>query len=187
MNYKGIIEGLLFVYGDEGLDIKTICEIVEIDENIATTTIKQLYNDYENNDRGIHLEFLGNKFKLTTKPEHDVFYKKIVSIEQNTSLSQSALETLAIIAYNGPITRNQIDNIRGVNSSYVIRKLLLKGLITESGRSEEPGRPKMYNITPKFLDHFGLGSIKDLPKIEINTEIEDIDTNLFNSKYKEDI
>ena len=135
----------------------------------------------------MRIEYLGNKFKLTTKSEHKDFYKKLVNEEQNSLLSQSSLETLAIIAYNGPITRVDIDNIRGVNSTYVIRKLLLKGLIEESGRADTAGKPRLYNVTSKFLDYFGLGSISELPKI-IDIEHEEIndDTNLFTSKYKEE-
>ena len=123
---------------------------------------------------------------FSTKKEHKEYYKKLVIDEENSILSQSALETLAIIAYNAPLTRIDIDNIRGVNSSYVVRKLLLKGLIEEIGRSDAPGRPRLYNITPRFLDYFGLGSIDELPKLEERQEILDDEKYLFESKYKED-
>ena len=185
MNFKAVIEGLLFVSGEEGLNIDEICNIIEKDKNYTNKLIKELYEDYENNDRGLHLEFLGNKYKLTTKAEHKDFYKKMIKEEESSILSQSSLETLAIIAYNGPITRINIDEIRGTNSSYVVRKLLLKGLIDEVGRSDSAGKPRLYNITPKFLDYFGLGSINELPKIEFKNEIENNELNLFNSKYKE--
>ena len=188
MNFKAVVEGLLFVCGDEGLSLDEISKLIEKDKIERSEIIKSLYTDYENNDRGMHIEYLGNKFKLTTKAEHKDFYKKLVNEEQNSILSQSALETLAIIAYNGPITRIDIDNIRGVNSSYVIRKLLLKGLIEETGRSESAGKPRLYNITSKFLDYFGLGSISELPKIieKEETSENDEETNLFASKYKEE-
>ena len=187
MNFKAIVEGLLFVCGDEGLSLDEISKLIEKDKNETSLIIKELYNDYETNERGMRIEYLGNKFKLTTKSEHKDFYKKLVNEEQNSLLSQSSLETLAIIAYNGPITRVDIDNIRGVNSTYVIRKLLLKGLIEESGRADTAGKPRLYNVTSKFLDYFGLGSISELPKI-IDIEHEEIndDTNLFTSKYKEE-
>ena len=187
MNFKAIVEGLLFVCGDEGLSLDEISKLIEKDKNETSQIIKELYNDYETNERGMRIEYLGNKFKLTTKSEHKDFYKKLVNEEQNSLLSQSSLETLAIIAYNGPITRVDIDNIRGVNSTYVIRKLLLKGLIEESGRADTAGKPRLYNVTSKFLDYFGLGSISELPKI-IDIEHEEIndDTNLFTSKYKEE-
>ena len=114
--------------------------------------------------------------------EYKEYYQKMVDIESDM-LSTSALETLAIIAYNQPIVRNQVDEIRGVDSSYNIRKLVLKGLIEEKGKSELPGRPILYGTTNKFLDHFGLESINDLPKIEEVEEKDEVD--LFESKYQE--
>lgn len=183
---KAVIEGLLFLSGEDGLTLQEISEILEKDIDEVKETIKQLFTDYENSDRGIQIEFLGNHFKLTTKQEHKEYYKKLVTEEENSPLTQSALETLAIIAYNEPITRVDVDNIRGVNSSYIVRKLLLKGLIEEVGISESAGRPRLYGVTSKFLDYFGLGSIDELPKIE-HQEIEiDDNKNLFESKYKEE-
>ncbi len=185
-NFKAIIEGLLFISGEDGLTLKEITNTIELEEEQTIELIKELYKNYESDDRGIELEYLGNHFKLTTKAKHKEYYKKLREFEENSELSQSSLETLAIIAYNAPITRIDIDNIRGVNSSYVIRKLLLKGLIEETGRSDAPGRPRLYNITSKFLDYFGLGSIEELPKIEIENTIDDSEKGLFESKYKED-
>lgn len=182
---KAVIEGLLFLCGNEGLSIEQISNIIESDAEETKKLIKELYEDYKNSDRGIQLEFLGNRFKLTTKQEHKNFYKKLVLEEENFVLSQSTLEVLAIIAYNSPITRIDVDNIRGVNSSYIIRKLLLKGLIEEIGRADAPGKPRLYSITSTFLDYFGLGSIQELPKIE-KPEVSDKEKNLFNSIYKEE-
>lgn len=183
---KAIVEGLLFLSGEDGLTLEDISKVIEKDIEEVKSIIKELYNDYNNDSRGLQIEFLGNHFKLTTKKEHKEYYKKLVIDEENSILSQSALETLAIIAYNAPLTRIDIDNIRGVNSSYVVRKLLLKGLIEEIGRSDAPGRPRLYNITPRFLDYFGLGSIDELPKLEEKQEILDDEKYLFESKYKED-
>ncbi|MBQ9072505.1 MAG: SMC-Scp complex subunit ScpB [Bacilli bacterium] len=183
---KAIIEGLLFLSGEDGLTLDEISKLIELDNEETKKIIKELYTDYENIDRGIQIEFLGNHFKLTTKQEHKNYYKKLTNIEENAPLSQSALETLAIIAYNGPITRVDVDDIRGVNSSYVVRKLLLKGLIEEDGRSDAPGKPRLYKVTSKFLDYFGLGSVEDLPRIE-PIEQEDTEEGLFESRYKEEI
>lgn len=183
---KAIVEGLLFLSGEDGLTLEDISKVIEKDIEEVKSIIKELYNDYNNDSRGLQIEFLGNHFKLTTKKEHKEYYKKLVIDEENSMLSQSALETLAIIAYNAPLTRIDIDNIRGVNSSYVVRKLLLKGLIEEIGRSDAPGRPRLYNITPRFLDYFGLGSVDELPKLEERQEILDDEKYLFESKYKED-
>jgi len=183
---KAIVEGLLFLSGEDGLTLEDISNVIEKDIEEVKVIIKELYNDYTDENRGIQLEYLGNHFKLTTKKEHKEYYKKLTIDDESSILSQSALETLAIIAYNAPLTRVDIDNIRGVNSSYVVRKLLLKGLIEEVGRSDAPGRPRLYNITPRFLDYFGLGSIDELPKLEERQEILDDEKYLFESKYKED-
>lgn len=185
MNFKAVIEGLLFVAGDEGLTLEDFCNITEKDKSEITNIIKDLFEDYTNENRGIQIEFLGNRFKLTTKAEHKEFYQKLIKEEENSVLSQSSLETLAIIAYNGPITRIDIDEIRGVNSSYIIRKLLLKGLIKDVGCSDSAGKPKLYNTTSKFLDYFGLGTKDDLPKIELERSMLDEEKDLFNSKYSE--
>lgn len=184
---KAIVEGLLFLSGEDGLTLEEISNVIEKNTDEVKLIIKELYNDYINENRGIQIEFLGNHFKLTTKKEHKEYYKKLVIDEENSILSQSALETLAIIAYNAPITRVDIDNIRGVNSSYAVRKLLLKGLIEEVGISDAPGRPKLYNITPRFLDYFGLGSIDELPKLEEKEIMIDDEKSLFESKYKEEV
>lgn len=184
---KAIIEGLLFVKGSEGLSLEELVNITEQNPQLIKESLKELYNDYQNEDRGIQLELLGNKYKLTTKEQHKEIYKKLVFEEENTNLSQSALETLAIIAYNEPITRLEIDEIRGVNSTYVIRKLLLKNLIQEVGRAELAGHPRLYGVTNDFLDYFGLSSVKDLPELQPIEEKETEETNLFESKYKEEV
>lgn len=182
---KAVIEGLLFLSGEEGLTLQKISEILEIEIDDTKNLIKELYEDYKNNSRGITIEYLGNAFKLTTKKEYKEYFKKIIIEEENAPLSQAAIETLAIIAYNEPITRVEIDNIRGVSSIHIVRKLLLKNLIEEVGISENPGKPKLYGVTNTFLDYFGLGSIEELPKIEENIEEIDNNKNLFESKYTE--
>lgn len=181
---KAALEGLLFISGDDGLDIKQIMDILEISMEKAKVLIKSLYNDLDKTDRGIKLEFLGGKFKLTTKREHAHYYEKLVYNEQDHKLSQSALEVLSIIAYNQPISRVQIDKIRGVSSAYIVRKLVLKNLIEDCGRSEEAGRPLLYKVTNQFLNYFGLGSIKELPKIE-EIKQDEKDYDIFETKYHE--
>ncbi len=182
---KAAIEGLLFLKGSDGLTISELSNILEIPIEEVKTTIKELYQDYQSEERGIQLELLGQHFKLTTKKEHKKYYQKITQEEENSNLSQSALETLAIIAYNEPITRMEIDEIRGINSSYVLRKLMIKNLIQEVGKSDLPGRPRQYGVTNAFLDYFGLGGIDELPKIKVE-EKEEEEGNLFESTYKEE-
>lgn len=183
MKYLGILEGLLFVVGDEGITLDSICKIMEISETEAKDLLKKLKEKYESEESGIRISFLGDAFKLTTKPEHKEFYKKLVNDPVNNTLSASALETLAIIAYNGPLTRAEIDELRGVDSSYIIRKLLVQDLIKISGKSDLPGRPNIYEVTKFFLDYFGLATINDLPKLDKIETLEDED--LYSTIFKE--
>lgn len=183
MKYLGILEGLLFVVGDEGITLDSICKIMEITETEAKDLLKKLKEKYESDESGIRISFLGDAFKLTTKPEHKEFYKKLVNDPANNSLSASALETLAIIAYNGPLTRAEIDELRGVDSSYIIRKLLVQDLIKVTGKSELPGKPNIYAVTNYFLDYFGLATINDLPKLDKIETLEDED--LYETIFKE--
>ena len=190
MNNKAILEGLLFVVGEDGLSIDQIIDVIGIDEESAKILLKELKHDYENVDRSIRIDFLGNRFKLTTKYEHRQYYQKLIENPETNSLSQAALETLAIIAYNEPITRIEIDKLRGVSTTQMIRKLVAKGFIKEVGRSELPGRPILYETTSEFLDYFGLSTIKDLPDmsefIEECSETEETDDkDLYTSKYRE--
>ena len=187
---KGIIEGLLYVQGDLGLTIEQVSDILEIDSEEAKQLILSLKQDYIDEDRGLRINYLGNSFKLTTKEEHRNYYQKLMENPITNKLSQAALETLAIIAYNEPITRVKVDNLRGVGSSQIIRKLVAKGFIKESGRSEMPGRPILYETTHEFLDYFGLSSKDDLPDmdefIDNNEEEIDEDNNLYTAKYREE-
>lgn len=181
---EGIIEGLLYVQGDLGLTIKQIEDILEISEEEAKKLVLNLKNYYEENNRGLRINYLGNTIKLTTKEEHQEYYQKLLEDEKNHNLSQSALEVLAIIAYNEPITRGDLENMRGVDSTYVLRRLLAKGLIKECGKSDLPGRPILYKTTDDFLDYFGLASINDLPSIELK-EDDSSPKDLYTSIYKE--
>ena len=183
MNYKGLIEGLLFVVGDEGLTLIDLCSIIGVSDDVILNSLNDLIKDYENSDRGIRIELFGESYKLVTKKEYKDYLKKLVPDEEDL-LTQSNLETLAIIAYNQPITRVHVDEIRGVNSSHVIRKLLMRDLICEKGRSDLPGRPILYGTTDFFLDYFGINSLDQLPQIEL-PDSDDSETNLFESKYKE--
>ncbi len=189
---KAVLEGLLFVVGEDGLTIEQIEDVLNIDEESAKNLIRELKHDYEDESRGLRIDFLGNRFKITTKFEHKEYYQKLIENPETNFLSQAALETLAIIAYNEPITRIQVDTLRGVGSTSIIRKLVAKGFIKEAGRSDVPGRPILYETTHEFLDYFGLASIEDLPdidKILESVKDDESDTNessdLYTSKYTE--
>lgn len=179
---KAILEGILFVVGDDGITLQEICNVLEIDEDVAEKLVLELKEDYLDESRGLRIDYLGNSIKLTTKREHKEYYKKLIE-ECNNTLSQAALETLAIVAYNEPITRLLVDEIRGIYSAPMIRKLVAKGFIKEVGKSDAPGRPILYKTTNDFLDYFGLSSKDDLPKIEVDSDISEVD--LFTSKYKD--
>lgn len=183
--FVGILEGLLFVVGDEGLTLEQIEEILEISEEEAKEVLNLLRNRYESEEYGIQLSFLGNAFKLTTKKEHRDYYQKLIENPGSNTLSQAALETLAIIAYNEPVTVQEVDTIRGINSREMIRRLVAKGFVCEAGKSDGIGRATMYRTTRDFLDYFGLSSKDELPKFEeIKEQIDD--TDLYESKYKEE-
>ena len=185
---KAVLEGLLFVVGEDGLTIEQITDVLNINEEDALKLLKELREDYELDDRGMRISFLGNRFKLTTKEEHKDYYQKLIENPITNKLSQAALETLAIIAYNEPITRVSIDNLRGVSTIQIIRKLLAKGLIKEGGRSDLPGRPILYETTNDFLDYFGLSKIEDLPDMTQfidNSNNEEDNSDLYTSTYKD--
>lgn len=189
MKNKAVLEGLLFVVGEDGLTLDQIEEVLEITEEETKDLVNNLKHSYEAEDRGLRIDFLGNRLKLTTKFEHREYYQKLLENPDTNILSQAALETLAIIAYNEPLTRMQVDKIRGVSSAQMIRKLVAKGLVKESGRSDLPGRPILYETTNDFLDYFGLSSIEELPDMEkyIAQSEQDIEEekDLYTSKYQE--
>ena len=186
MNKEAVLEGLLFVVGDEGITLDNIVEIMAITKKEAQELLKNLREEYNKDNRGIRISFIGDAFKLTTKQEHKEYYQKLITTRGTNTLSQAALETLAIIAYNQPITRIQVDEIRGVSSSQMIRKLVAKGFLKEVGRSDVIGRPILYKTTSEFLDYFGLATIDDLPDIKENlSEDTKEDTDLYHSKYQE--
>ncbi len=186
MNYDAIIEGLLFIAGDDGLTVEQISKIIEIDIENVKNYLDNLSQKYKNADRGITLNKFGEVYKLTTKKEYKEYFSKLVESDVTNNLSQSCLETLAIIAYNQPITRVEIDELRGVNSSHLVRKLVAMGLIKDVGKSDLPGKPLLYKTTDEFLDCFGLTSIDDLPKLNDDVEIDEEELDLFKTNKKSD-
>ena len=184
MNKLAVLEGLLFVVGDDGLTLSQMSKILEISEKDCQKLLQELQKEYEKENHGIRISFLADTFKLTTKKEHLPYYQKLISTSSVTTLSQAALETLAIIAYNQPITRVQIDNMRGISSAFLIKKLVAKDLIKVAGKSNLPGKPNLYKTTDTFLDYFGLATLSDLPDISFEDKKED-EVELYKSKYTE--
>jgi len=187
MNLTGVVEGILFVVGDEGITLQDLADTLEVSVEQTKAILKELQSEYEKDNRGIRISFLGDAFKLTTKKEHKDYYEKLVDQGELSPLSQASLETLAIIAYNQPITRAEIDELRGVSSQHIIRRLVARNLVKASGKSNLPGRPNLYATTSDFLDYFGLSTITDLPKLEEDVVGEKEEQELFTSIYKEEV
>ncbi len=181
----GILEGILFVVGDEGVTIDTLTETMSLSEDRIKELLKLLKKEYEDISRGLRISYLGNAFKLTTKEEHKDYYEKLVYNPGTSKLSPAALEILAIVAYNQPITTSEVSEMRGVASGQLIRKLAAKGLLKEAGKSDMPGRPNLYRTTSEFLDYFGLATIDDLPVVEKKEKTNEDETELFTSIYKD--
>ena len=185
MNKKAVLEGILFIVGDEGTTLDEIKSILDINDEEVKSLLMELKKDYESNERGLRISYLGNAFKLTTKEEHKEYYEKLVTNSRTTNLSTAALEVLAVIAYNEPVTRLKIDEIRGVNSSQIVRRLLARGFIKICGKDDSIGKPNLYKTTNEFLDYFGLSSKEDLPQIINETKYENENPDLYDSTFKE--
>jgi len=185
-NLVGVLEGLLFVAGDEGISIVELSETLELSQTDVLELIESLKKEYENPNRGLQIRILANRYKLTSKREHGEFFKKLVESPSNSSLSQAALETLAIVAYQQPITRTEIEDIRGVKTEKPIQTLVSKYLIKEVGRAEGTGRAILYGTTSEFLDYFGLKNIKELPPLPQDLKMEEVEeeADLFFSKFE---
>lgn len=189
---KGIVEGLLFASGDEGIIVKQLSSIIEVEEKSILYILEELMFDYEHDNRGVMILQSNEVFHLTTKPEHNEYYKRFMQNPRSSRMSQASLETLAIIAYQQPITKTEIEEIRGVNSDYAVQTLLARSLIEKVGRKDTVGRPVLYATSKEFLTYFGLTSLDELPplpkEIDEDTVVEEADL-FFNElqKKKEEI
>ncbi|MCL6602441.1 MAG: SMC-Scp complex subunit ScpB [Paenibacillus sp.] len=161
---KSIIEGLLFLSGDEGLTIRQIAEITEQRNELVSRAMEDLKNEYVSQKRGLQVIQIAGNYRLATLADHAPYFERLAYSPSRASLSQAALETLAIVAYRQPITRVEIEEIRGVKSERAIHTLNNKDLIHEVGRAEAVGRPILYGTTKTFLESFGLGTLKELPE-----------------------
>lgn len=184
----GIVECLLFAAGDEGLSLKQICSAMELEEDQVILLIENLKERLDQDPtRGITVVALAEAYQFATKKEYADYLKKLVESPGASTLSQASLETLAIVAYKQPITRVEIEEIRGVKTERPLQTLISRGLIKEVGRAEGSGRAKLYGTTSEFLDYFGLKDLKDLPDLpnQMN-DIEQEEAELFFSSFKED-
>lgn len=168
-DFVGLIESILFVASGP-VSTGRLAKTLEITPSAVESLLATMEADYRR--RGLRLQRSGGSVQLTTAPENSEVIERFLGLELTTRLSQAALEVLAIVAFLQPTTRPQVDQIRGVNSDSSLRTLLSQGLIEEIGRLETPGRPILYGTTPEFLQHFGLGSLEELPVLAEDLEEE---------------
>lgn len=181
---KSAIEALLFVSG-EPLTIKDLSNSIEVSPKTISNILNEMILDYEEEKRGIKLISINGEYQLVTKAENSDYIQKLLKKNKRQSLSQASLESLAIIAYKQPITRVDIDEIRGVKSESAIHKLLEKDLIKEVGRLEVPGRPILFGTTEEFLRQFGLKELNELPSLDLYSEKDEETIEAMNEIIKE--
>lgn len=182
--YKAVLEGLLFASGDEGITKSDIAKVMDVSNEAVHHLLEELKFDYEHVNRGMIIIESNGTFQLTTKPEHSHYYKKMLQSPRSTKMSQATLETLAIIAYEQPITRTEIEEIRGVNSDYAVQTLLTRSLVESVGRKDTIGRPMLFGTSTEFLTYFGIASLKELPPLPFDINQEDVrqEADLFLNK-----
>ncbi len=163
------LEAMLFVSA-EPVPVAQLAAALDVSATVVERGLKELEEALAN--RGLRLQKNAGRVQITTAPELASLIETFLGLEATTHLSRAALETLAIIAYQQPCTRPHVDSIRGVNSDAMMKSLLSKGLIVESGRTDSPGRPILYSTSPEFLQHFGLSSIAELPPLALQTEVD---------------
>ena len=181
-NYISVLEGLLFVSGDDGISLEEASYILELERSAVRQLLDELKKRLEDENSGLELLLTASHYKLVTKASLKSYIEKYAVSPYSSQLSQASLETLAIIAYKQPVTRVDIESIRGVQSSGSIQKLLLRDLIEEAGRLETPGRPKLYKTTAYFMDYFGLESLDALPDA---SDLFDLDSEEANQLFRD--
>jgi len=182
------LEPILFIVGDEGIGLEELSYLLEEPTPNIYQYIQVLNQKYQDdNDAALNILEVGNHFVLTAKKEFAPLLKKYAQSPMSNRLSQAALETLAIIAYKQPITRVEIDDIRGVQSAGSVQKLVARQLIEEKGRVEGPGRAILYGTTEYFMDYFGLKTLEELPDIQTMEDdlAEEMPNDLFFDRYQE--
>lgn len=178
LNIEAIVEGLLYMVGDDGLKVEQLASVIDKSIEDSEAILNSIQNKYTNENFGIELVNYGKTYKFITKQEVAPYIQALFHTSKPNTLSQSALETLAIIAYKQPITRVEIEELRGVGADMMLRKLQARNLIREAGRSDAPGKPILYEVTEEFMDSFKLYTLNELPDLpEFNSDEEN--ENLF--------
>ena len=163
-NEKGRIEAILFVSGD-AVEIRDLARAMNLDEKTVRKILKELESEYDYQQRGFLLKRFGDRVQLATRPLYAEDVVRLLQPVQKQSLSQAAMETLAVVAYKQPVTRAEVDKIRGVKCDYSLQSLTVRGLIQEVGRRETVGRPIVFGTTDEFLSRFGIESLEQLPPL----------------------
>lgn len=171
---KAVIEAMLFTWGDP-LNIACIADVLELPKEFVRKCILDLKNEYESHDRGLQIIEINSSFQLCTNSKYYDYIQKLCTPPQSKGLTQAALEVLSIVAYKQPITRHEIEMIRGVKSDKAINTLIDRELIVENGRLEKTGRPILYGTTDIFLKSFGLSNLEELPSIELFSSMDFIE------------
>lgn len=169
----GALESLLFV-SDGPVETKQIARALELDAGLVEALLRQLDDEYRSQQRGFRLMERSGRFQLVTAPAAAAIIETFLNLDMTAKLSAPALETLAVVAYRQPVTRAQVEAVRGVDCSGILRSLLQRGLIEEVDRLDAPGRPVLYGVTDLFMQHFGLTSLQELPPLE-SKETEQLD------------
>ncbi len=161
------VEGILFAAG-EPVRASKLAAVLEVDPDEVREAVKQLKYQYDTELRGVQIIEIDDGYQICSRPEYYAYIQEILGEQRRQALSNAAMEALAIIAYKQPITRGQVEYIRGVNSDGAVNRLVERGLIEECGRLDAPGRPILYKTTQNFLRCFGLKTPKDLPEIDLS-------------------
>ena len=179
LDKEAIVEGLLYVVGEEGLKIENIAAVMDIGTEDVKALLTNIESKYRFDQFGIELVNYGGSYRFVTKKAIYPYVQKLLHNEKAASLSNAALETLAIIAYKQPFTWVEIEELRGVGCDMMLRKLQARELIKEAGRSDAPGKPILYEVTEEFLNSFGLETIGMLPDLPEFNNDENEERNLF--------
>ena len=171
--YQAAMEAIFFASG-EPVAVSRLSEVLDLDDETTIRIADDLMHDYNTRSGGLHIVRLDDQYQMCTSKEYAEYVRKAMDIRRNTPLSQAAMEVLAIVAYNQPVTRAFIEQVRGVDCGAVVQGLVLKSLIEEKGRLELPGRPLLYGTTADFLRCFGVSSLEELPPLPQKDEDADM-------------
>ena len=170
---KGRIEAILFVAGD-AVPVRDLARALQIGEGELDAVLCEMKDEYDYEQRGFLIKRFGNNVQLATRPLYSEDVVRLLQPGQEQSLSQAAMETLAVVAYRQPVTRAEVEQIRGVKCDYSLQSLTMKGMIEEAGRKDTIGRPILYRTTDRFLSHFGIRNLEELPPLPESDNKTDI-------------